>query len=85
MTDVDKVIAFEFHSIQIFDSGAQEFLGGRLSEIITKWQKITSGNKFCKLYNVVKLNLMKKPIQLKMPYQQKVVRTQDIYNENIYI
>lgn len=39
MSHVDKVSA-----IQTFDFGAQEFLGGRLSEFITEWQKITSDN-----------------------------------------
>lgn len=35
--------------IQIYESGPQEFHGGRLSEFITEWQIITSDNKILQI------------------------------------
>lgn len=84
MSDIDKVNAFEFQSIQIFDSGAQEFLGGRLSEFITEWQKITSDKKNLQIVQCCQIEFDENPIQLKMPYQQKFDRTQERYiNEEV--
>lgn len=72
MSDVDKVSA----SIQIYDSGAQEFLGGRLSEFITEWQKINSDNKIWQIVPCCEIEFDEKPVQLKIPYQQNCDRTE---------
>lgn len=69
----------QFHSIKIYDSGAQEFLGGRVSVFITKWQKITSDNKFLQITQCCEIEFDEKLILLKMPYQQKFERTQEVY------
>lgn len=69
----------QFHSIKIYDSGAQEFLGGRVGVFITEWQKITSDNKFLQITQCCEIEFDEKPILLKMPYQQKFERTQEVY------
>lgn len=69
MSDIDKVSAFEFYSIQIYDYVAQEFLGGRLSELIREWQKITSDNKILQIVQRCEIEFDENPVQLKMPYQ----------------
>lgn len=68
----------QFHSIKIYDSGAREFLGGRVSVFITEWQKITSDNKFLQT-QCCEIEFDEKLILLKMPYQQKFERTQKVY------
>lgn len=83
MSDVDKVSA----SIQIYDSGAQECLGGRLSEFITEWQKITSDNNILQIVPCCEIEFdekPEKPVKLKMPYQQQYDRTEQFYvNEEV--
>lgn len=50
----------------------------RLSEFIPEWQKITSDNKILQIAQCYEIKFDEKPIQLKMPNQQKFDRTQEI-------
>lgn len=60
MSDVE-VSSSDFRLVQLYDFGAQTFLRGRLSDVITIVQEITS-DKICKITQCCAIEFDEKPI-----------------------